>query len=178
MRRHAHAGIDQLGDVDGLIGELEPAGADLGQIENVVDQLQQMLPAGVEIVGVFEIFAVADRPQDFVGDDLGKADHRIERRAQLVAHIGEEFGFGAQRRLGPAIGLVEPRHQPLLLHLGLQHAQQRAIGLPRHQAEIEHEDEIKPAHGEMLDIARDHVTTISGSTTGQMKASTTGTCAV
>ncbi len=32
--------------------------------------------------------------------DLGEAENGVERRAQLVAHLGEEFGLGAVGALG------------------------------------------------------------------------------
>ena len=39
--------------------------------------------------------------------DLAVADHRVERRAQLVAHLGEEDRFGVVRRIGHFLGLAQ-----------------------------------------------------------------------
>ena len=39
------------------------------------------------------VAVVADRAEALVHHDFGKADDRIERRADLVADLGEEFGF-------------------------------------------------------------------------------------
>src|SRR5580658_7538402 len=33
-------------------------------------------------------------------DDLGEADNRVERRSQLMRHVGEEIGFGPVGGLG------------------------------------------------------------------------------
>ena len=53
---------------------------------------------------------MADRAQHLVADDLGKAQHRIQRRLQFMAHRGQEGGlhpvgdFGlAQRRAQGAV---------------------------------------------------------------------------
>ena len=42
----------------------------------------------------------ADRTETFLRDDFGEAENGIERRAQLVAHIGEECGLGGIGGLG------------------------------------------------------------------------------
>jgi hypothetical protein len=34
-----------------------------------------------------------------IDQDLGETDHRVERRADLVAHVGQELALGAVRRL-------------------------------------------------------------------------------
>ncbi len=49
-------------------------------------------------------FGRAERAEHARRHDLGKADDGVERRAQLVAHIGEEFRLGVVRLLGaPAL---------------------------------------------------------------------------
>ena len=42
----------------------------------------------------------AERAEDAALHHLGEADDGVERRAQLVAHVGEEFGLGAVGALG------------------------------------------------------------------------------
>ena len=42
----------------------------------------------------------AERAEDAALHDLGEADDGVERRAQLVAHVGEELGLGAVGALG------------------------------------------------------------------------------
>ena len=49
-----------------------------------------------------------------VADHLREAEDGVERRAQLVAHVGQELGFGAVRLLGLVLGLGQ-RHLELVL---------------------------------------------------------------
>src|SRR3546814_16255160 len=63
-----------------------------------------MLAAVPDVLGVGQVSVGADRPEDLVLDDLGKADDGVERGAQLVAHIGEEEGLRAVRHLGVFLG--------------------------------------------------------------------------
>ncbi len=48
---------------------------------------------------IFAVAGDADRTENFLGHDFREADNRVQRRAQLMAHIGEEG------RLGP-VGLL------------------------------------------------------------------------
>ena len=59
-----------------------------------------MRAARMDIVRVVAIGVVADGAIHLVLDDLGKADDRVQRRAQLVTHGGEELGLGAIAGLG------------------------------------------------------------------------------
>src|SRR6185437_16244800 len=45
----------------------------------------------------------AERPEHAAFHDFGEADNRVERRAQFVAHVGEEFGFGLVGLLGAGL---------------------------------------------------------------------------
>ena len=80
--------------------DLHLAGFDLGHVEQIVDQAEQMRARRMDVAG---IFVVARRPRPgpkhSCRDDLGKAENGVQRRAQLVAHIGEK------RRLGGIGGL-------------------------------------------------------------------------
>ena len=75
-----------------VVGErqLELAGLDLGQVEHVVDQAEQMLAVGPAPDRARRAFvgALAVEP---VEHELGEAEDRVERRAQLVAHVGQEL---------------------------------------------------------------------------------------
>jgi hypothetical protein len=46
------------------------------------------------MLGIVLIGRDSDRPHDLTVDHLAEPDNRVERRAQLVAHIGEEHRFG------------------------------------------------------------------------------------
>jgi hypothetical protein len=97
--------------------ELELAGLDLGEVEDVVDQPEEVLAAPVDpphhIAGLRGQVAV-----DPVDQELGVPQDRVERCAELVAHVGQELA------LVPACDLELPA-------LGLDLAEQAGV-LDRH----------------------------------------------
>ena len=68
------------------------AGLDLRQVENVADQVEQVGAGAVDGAGEFHLLGrqVAVR---IVGELLTQDQDRVERRAQLVRHVGQEFGL-------------------------------------------------------------------------------------
>ncbi len=78
--------------------ELHPAGLDLGQVEHVVDQREQVRARREHVVDVGELLVV-QLAEHLLVQHLGEADDRVQRRAQLVRHRGQEV------RLVPARGL-------------------------------------------------------------------------
>ena len=76
--------------------ELDAAGLDFAQVEQVVDQAQQRLGAGV---GQFDIAPLL-RQQGLGQQQPGHAQHAVERRAHLMAHGVQELGLGPVGRLG------------------------------------------------------------------------------
>jgi len=69
------------------------------------------MAARTENVARIVKIACRHRPEHLAGQDLGVSNHRIERRAQLVAHVGEEFALGTARLdRGLALGLYGNRH--------------------------------------------------------------------
>jgi hypothetical protein len=121
--QRAERGPHGLDDVaDGVLrqDQLHAPGFDLRQVEHVVDETQQVLAidldVGQRLLDVGRHLAV-----QLVQDHLREAQDGVHRRAQLVAHVGQEGG------LGPA-GLLElqvQRAQRLrgLLLLGVQPGQ-------------------------------------------------------
>jgi hypothetical protein len=108
--------LDQLPQVEGLRIELQLAGLDLGKVEDLVKQGEQglaraqdrldppMMPRG-QVVGAEQ--------------QLGHAEHAVHRGPDLVAHGGEEGGFGRARRqrllpLEPQLELVDHQARKLL----------------------------------------------------------------
>ena len=63
-------------------------GLDLGEVENVVDQREQV-PARAE--HAVERLGILLQRLGILPQHLADADNGVERRAQLVAHIGEEL---------------------------------------------------------------------------------------
>ena len=73
--------------------DLDLAGLDLGEIENVVDQVEQVLAAGMDGVEIFAALFLA--LGEAAAQHVGEADDRVHRRADFVAHAGQEFALGA-----------------------------------------------------------------------------------
>ncbi len=119
-------------------------------------------PAAVNVAAVFVIFVGAERAEHAGRHDLGKADDGVERRAQFVAHVGEELGLGLVGVLGAGLFLgvllrqvrellrldlqlvlaaaqvVDGGEQPLLAfdQLGLVHLERRDVGADRDVAAV------------------------------------------
>ena len=86
----------QLRDAEFNQLEFDVAGLDFSQVEQVVDQAQQRLGAGV---GQFDIAPLLRR-QGLGQQQPGHAQHAVERRAHLMAHGVQELGLGPIGRLG------------------------------------------------------------------------------
>ena len=81
-------------------GNLHLPGFDLGEIEHIVEQGHQRL-AGVE--NDADLFLL--RRGEAIGlERLRHAENAIERRADLVAHVGEELRLGVGGGLGHILG--------------------------------------------------------------------------
>ena len=62
-------------------------------------------PDGQDVVAVLLILVGAEHAEHAAAHDLGEADDGVQRRAQFVAHIGEEFGFRLVGFLGAILFL-------------------------------------------------------------------------
>ena len=105
---------------------LHAPGLDLGQVEDVVDQVEQVLAAGVDRVQVLHhlrlVLVVAPTQH------IGEAQDRVHRCADLVAHVGQEIALGAVGLLGVFLGLAQL--DLLFLQLGdVLEADQHALRL-------------------------------------------------
>ena len=85
--------------------ELEPSGLDMRQLQDVVDQLQQPAAAGVD--GPGELFPLRLGKLRRGSDDFRKPDDRVQRRAQLVRHVGQELRLHAVRFLQFEVGALQ-----------------------------------------------------------------------
>ena len=65
-----------------------------------------MAPGGEDILGVFGLLLIQLAEQS-LAQDFGEADDRVERRAQLMGHVGEEFRLVPVRRFDlPALSSI------------------------------------------------------------------------
>ena len=73
--------------------DLELAGLDLREVEDVVDDRQQRLAGVADRLRVVALAGV----EVGLEQQIGHADDAVHRRADLVAHVGEEVGLEARR---------------------------------------------------------------------------------
>ncbi len=93
-------GAEHLADVDLSRLHRALAALDLGDVEDVVDDGEQVPGCVMDEVGVVGHFGVREAALVLLGKQLGKADDGVERRAQLVAHVGDELGLNLARKFG------------------------------------------------------------------------------
>ena len=87
---------NQLARIEIDLRQFEPAGLDLRQIEDVVDDADQRLARSHQIVHELGL-SVIERG---CRQQVGGADDAVHRRAYLVTHRREELGFGVIGCLG------------------------------------------------------------------------------
>ena len=83
--------LDQRRQIERPRLEIEPAGLDLGEIENFLDQRRQRLARGLHRLGIGRLLG----RERGIEQQIGHADDAVERRANLVRHHGQEPRFGA-----------------------------------------------------------------------------------
>ena len=88
-------------EIQGL--QLQLAGFNLGEIQNLVDDRQQRLATGAHDLGVLALFGGQFRVQQ----QSRHANYPVHRRANLVAHIGQELALGAVGRFRRFSGPVQ-----------------------------------------------------------------------
>ena len=91
----------RFGEEDLLGVDRDGAGFDLRQIENVADQVEQVGAGAVDGAGELDLLG-RQVAVGVVGELLAEDQDRVERRAQLVRHVGQEFRLvlRGQRQLG------------------------------------------------------------------------------
>src|SRR5215471_2004613 len=82
--------VDQRCERYGLRVELELSDLDLRQVEHLVDEAKEMSPSAVHALQRLLRFFRAE-PRGVRDHHFGQPDDGIERRAQLVAHAGDEL---------------------------------------------------------------------------------------
>ena len=91
------------------------AGFYLGDIEDGVDDGQKVPAALMDIADVVDVARMAKLAFGLALEDFGKADDGVERRPELVAHIGQELRLGAGGQLGIHLGLEQAVGQAFAL---------------------------------------------------------------
>ena len=112
--QHADAGSHHHAKLDGFIRKVIATRLDLREIEHVIDHVEQMMAGRVDLHRIFDVVR-ADLAERLIANQLREANDGIQRRAQFVAHVGEEFRLGAARRLRTFLGVQK---LGLSLHLG------------------------------------------------------------
>ena len=108
------------------------AGLDLREIENVVDEVEQVGAGRVDVARKLDLL-VGKVARHVFGELLAEDEDGVERRAQLVRHVGQELGLvlRGERQLG---GLFLERVAGLLdlgvlaLDLGVLLGKQLGLG--------------------------------------------------
>ena len=101
---------DQCGDVEPLGEDLHASRLDLGEVEHVVDQSEQVPAAHVDLLEVLGERRFAQL-RGLLLEHLAVADDGVERRAQLVRHVGEEARLLPSRLGERDVRVLEPRQR-------------------------------------------------------------------
>ena len=72
------------------LNDLHPARLDLGEVQNIVDDGQQVLPGALHVAGVGGDALIPA----FADDHLVHAQHCVDGGADLVGHTGQELALG------------------------------------------------------------------------------------
>ena len=92
--------LEHFVEFEGVVLEHQLAGLDAGKVQDVVDQREQAATGGVDLAHVVALLGVEVAGQR----QSRQADDRIHRRADLVAHVGEEARLGLGGFLGQSLG--------------------------------------------------------------------------
>ena len=104
--------IAHVGERDVLDVDVHAPGLDLGEIEDVVDQRQQVAACAVDRPRELDLLA-AEVAGRVLAEKLRQDQQRVQRRAQLVRHVREEFRL-VLRRERELLGLLLERRARLL----------------------------------------------------------------
>ena len=107
--------VEQLAEAERRRVERHPPGLDAGDVEDVVDQGEQVAGVGVDARQALAL-RVGDLAGDVVQQHVGVAHDGVERRPELVRHVGEELRL--QRRGLLELEVLAPQQLVLLGELG------------------------------------------------------------
>ena len=114
LRVHAGRSLAQQGlERDGLAMQLHPAGRDLGEVEQLVDELQQVTAVARDGVKIVPLRLTQGSAIDLARQQqVAEPDHAVERGPELVRNVREELVL----ELACLVELeVQPRQLAVLL---------------------------------------------------------------
>ena len=133
-----------IGEPHRLLVQLVAAGLDAGEVEDLVDEMQEVAAAVEDVARVVAVGRIFDRAEQLGLHHLGEAEDGVERRAQLVAHGGKEArlgvvgGFRAPARLvGNRFLLLELGNERVLLAAVFEHRQRGEADAAGQEEEID-----------------------------------------
>jgi hypothetical protein len=81
--------VDGAAEVEGQALQFDLTGLDFRQLQNVVDESQEYVAAGLDDLGVALLFG-----GEFGSEEqLNHADHAVHGGADLMTHMAEKVGF-------------------------------------------------------------------------------------
>ena len=99
-RQQVQRVLDAGAQIERLALQLQLAGFDLGEVEDVVDDREQRFAAGIDRLHVTVLLVV----QRGFQQQAGHGDDAVHGRADLVAHVGQELRLGARGGFGGDAG--------------------------------------------------------------------------
>ena len=101
-RRDRRGGVlDQAAQPTGILVDVELARLDARDVQDPVDELEQVGAVAADRGRPLHALVAVGFALE---QELRVAEHRGHRRADLVAHVGQELGLGAARGLGALLG--------------------------------------------------------------------------
>jgi hypothetical protein len=122
---HGDRFVDDRRDAHGADVDAQLAGFDLREVEDVVHHGEQVLAGGEDALAGLAAAAAAVLAQR----DAREAEHRAERRADLVAHVGEEVALHLREPLRFLQGAGLHRFEFMLQREVAQHADEGDAGI-------------------------------------------------
>ena len=102
-------GIDQLPEVAVLLRELEGAALYFRDVEDIRDNVEQVAASARYMGSIFHRLVGGLSVRSDMLDEFREADDGVERRPELMAHIGEEFRLRAAGHVGFHLGRTQCR---------------------------------------------------------------------
>jgi hypothetical protein len=98
--------LDQRRKLDRLRVEFELAGLDLGEVEHLVDEAKQVVAGAIDALQRLQRLLGAEA-RGVLHHHVGEPNDGVERRAQLMAHAGNELRFVLARLLQLAVFVLD-----------------------------------------------------------------------